>query len=250
MVYQVSFKRTTTFTPHKPSELPFNGDYTSRFSTILQTSKQVYHEAHPLLYKENSFSIRAGKNCFKPFDHPLLQSKPDTIFQLKDLTVHIVKLSGIKTIWKILCSLKLELLTLDFGRDGEPSIGGGQGTHDPMLAIAQILHLTKIVPETQLPRFSINAEIVARYKSNRSKETGPYQAFARTASDNGTSGRCPTAGQVMLKAGLTASQLGHLSRAASTHVAGWCLKERQDENKDTENKENELEEKTFIWLKQ
>jgi hypothetical protein len=66
----------------------------------------------------------------------------------------------------------------------------------------------------------------------------------------GTSNLYPKARKIVLKGGLTDRQLLDLQREAIYNVPGWHLKQIQDEDKDTENKENEPEEKTFVWLKQ
>jgi hypothetical protein len=251
IVYKFILKRRTTFGTHKPSQLPFNGDYSNRFSTILQTSKGVYHEAHLILYRENAFSILGNSDGLTPFINTPFDTATDALCQLKDLTVHIVRLQGLKrSIWKALCKLELDMLTLDFGNDGQPSITNGPGIEDPMLAIAQMLHLTKMLPEAELRPIIINAKMVVRYQSNRTQETKAHKAFARAVSDTGTSGRCPKAKKILLKGGLTATQLGDLPCDATYLVPGWYLKEVEDEDKDTENKENEPEKKTFVWLKQ
>jgi hypothetical protein len=70
-----------------------------------------------------------------------------------------------------------------------------------MQAIAQILRRANICPEAELPQFSINAKEVARYRFGSSNDTGAVEAFARAASDIGTSGRCPKALKVVLKGG-------------------------------------------------
>jgi hypothetical protein len=96
IVYQFIFKRAARFEPRNPSELPFNGDYTNRFSTILQTSNDICREARPILYSENAFTVRARKDCLTPFTSSPSGNASDTLFRLKDLTVHLVKFSGLK----------------------------------------------------------------------------------------------------------------------------------------------------------
>ena len=149
--------------------------------------------------------------------------------------------------------MNLKHLTLDFGNDGEPSVGTSQGTHDPMRVIAQMLHLTKTSPESDLPEFRLKTKTVEQYRAENYNGLAAHQAFARAEKDVGTAGRCPKASKVLLKAGLTAVQLSHIVDAASGHVAGWQLKEIQDEEEsddDAEDKENWYQEKTFLWLKQ
>jgi len=65
------------FNPLEPPKVLFNDDYTKRFSTILQASKQAYNKAAPVLYRNNTFSIRAPKDCFRSFRHRLWQNKSD-----------------------------------------------------------------------------------------------------------------------------------------------------------------------------
>lgn len=119
-----------------------------------------------------------------------------------------------------------------------------------MLAIARMLHLTKIAPEAELCPIIINAKAVIRYRYNRDQQTTVHGAFARAVSGTGTSGRCPKTQKSVLKGGLTAAQLWDLRYDATYYVFGWYLKEAQDKDRDTENKENEPEEKTFAWLKE
>lgn len=148
-VYEARFERTTKFNPLEPPKVLFNDDYTKRFSTILQASKEAYDKAAPALYRNNTFSIRAPKDCFRSFRHRLWQNKSDKPFVLWELTIGVAKLSGIKSVWKVLCTLDPEVLTLDFGNSGRPSIW--QATHDPMQAIAQILRMANICLEAELP---------------------------------------------------------------------------------------------------
>jgi hypothetical protein len=142
---------------------------------------------------------------------------------------------------EVLCTLDLEVLTLDSGNGRQPSIGKGQTTHEPMQAIAQMLRMANICLEAELPQFSINPKEVTRYRFSRSNETGAVEAFAHGASDIGNSGACPKARKVVLKGGMTASQLRNLAHAVSNHVTSWYLKEIGDQYKDTENKENDPE---------
>jgi len=148
-VYEARFERTTKFNPLEPPKVLFNDDYTKRFSTIIQASKLAYNKVAPVLDRNNTFSIRAPKDCFRPSHHRLWQNKSDKPFVLRELTIGGAKLSGIKSVWKVLCTLDPEVLTLDFGNSGQPSIW--QATHDPMQTIARILRTANICLEAELP---------------------------------------------------------------------------------------------------
>jgi hypothetical protein len=80
------------FNPLEPPKVLFNDDCTKRFSTILQTSKQSYDKAVLVLYRNNTISIRAPKDRFRPFRHRLWQNKSDKPFVLRELTIGVAKL--------------------------------------------------------------------------------------------------------------------------------------------------------------
>ena len=116
-----------------------------------------------------------------------------------------------------------------------------------------MLHLTKTSPEPDLPEFTLKTRTAKQYRAEKYTGLAAHQAFARAEKDAGTAGRFPKASKVLLKAGLTAVQLSQIVDAASGHVAGWQLKEVQDEEEsddDEEDKENWYQEMPFLWLKQ
>jgi hypothetical protein len=208
------------------------------------TTLEGYREACSVLYRENIFSVVGDRDCLAPFVHTPIGTAVGALFHLKNLTVHLNKLSTLKrSTWKYLCMLELDILTLDFGNDGP-------GIENPILAIAQVLCLTNLAPEAELRRIVINAKTVVWYRSNRTQELNPHQAFRQALSNAETPGRCPKAREMVLKGGLTARQLRDLPQDAAYNVPGWHLKDIHDGDKDTENKENEPEEKTWVWLKQ
>jgi hypothetical protein len=176
----------------KPSKLPFSGDYSHRISTTLQTSKQVYREACSVLYRENVFSIVGDRDCLNPFVHTPFGTAVGALSHLKNLTVHLFGLSTLKrSTWKYLCMLELDILTLDFGNDGP-------GIENPILC------LTNLSPKAELRQTVITAKTVVWYRSNRTQELNPHQAFRQALSDAGTSDRYPKAREMAMKGGLTA----------------------------------------------
>jgi len=128
--------------------------------------------------------------------------------------------------------LELDILTLDFGNDGP-------GIENPILC------LTNLSPEAELRQTVINAKTVVWYRSNRTQELTPHQAFRQVLSDAGTSSRHPKAREIAMKGGLTARQPRDMPQDAAYNAPGRHLKDIHDGDKDTENKENELEEKTW-----
>jgi hypothetical protein len=252
IVYKFIFKRNTRFKLRfKAAEPPFKINYSKRISAILQTSRQVYSEARPVLYRENVFAVIGDRDCLAPFVPTPFGNKVGALLGVRDLTVHIVKRSNLtRSTWKYICMSELDILTLDFGEDGQYSIFGGPGIENPILEMAKVLCLTKSVPEAELRPLVINAKTVVCHRSDRTKELNSCQAFRRALSCTGTSNLYPKARKIVLKGGLTDRQLLDLPLEAIYSVPGWHLKEIQDEDKDTENKENEPEGKTFVWLKQ